>query len=38
MGRALNFEPKTEKFVGDKEADALLSRNYRQPFVVPEKV
>ena len=30
--------PQTEKFVGDAEADKLLTREYRQPFVVPEKV
>ena len=38
LGRALSFDPKSKKFVGDKEADALLTRKYRQPFVVPEKV
>jgi predicted dehydrogenase len=27
-----------EKFVGDKEADAMLTREYRAGFVVPEKV
>lgn len=38
LGRTLEFDPKTEKFVGDNEANALLTRNYRKPFVVPEKV
>jgi len=38
LGRTLAFDPKTEKFVNDKEADALLTRKYRPPFVVPEKV
>lgn len=37
-GRALTFDPKTEKFVGDREANALLTRKYRAPFVVPETV
>lgn len=37
-GRALTFDNKTEKFVGDKEANALLTRKYRAPFVVPETV
>jgi predicted dehydrogenase len=37
-GRAINFDPKTEKIVGDAEASKLLTRNYRAPFVVPEKV
>jgi len=27
-----------EKFVNDAEADKLLTRNYRKPYIVPEKV
>jgi predicted dehydrogenase len=38
VGRTLNFDPKTERFVGDTEADTYLKRKYRAPFVVPEKV
>ena len=38
VGRQLEFDPKTEKFVNDKEADKLLTRVYRAPFVVPENV
>lgn len=38
VGRKLAFDPKTEQFVNDKEANALLTRNYRKPFVVPDKV
>ena len=38
MGRVLTFDPKTEKFVGDREADKLLTRKYRPPYVVPDKV
>jgi predicted dehydrogenase len=38
LGRRLEFDPKTEKFVGDTEADQHLTRQYRAPFVVPEKV
>ena len=37
-GRVLNFDPKTEKFINDPEADKYLSRNYRTPFVVPDKI
>jgi predicted dehydrogenase len=35
--RSLKFDGATERFVGDDEADALLTRRYRAPFVVPEK-
>ena len=38
MGRVLTFDPRTETFVGDAEADRLLRRDYRKPFVVPETV
>jgi hypothetical protein len=37
-GRQLTFDPAKEKFVGDKEADSMLTREYRKGFVVPEKV
>jgi predicted dehydrogenase len=29
-GRSLRFDPKTERIVGDKEADALVRRTYRE--------
>ena len=38
LGRQLKFDPQTEKFVGDAEADKHLTRAYRKPFVVPETV
>ena len=38
LGRVLNFDPKSETYVGDEEANAMLTRNYRAPFVVPDKV
>ena len=38
VGRQLEFDPKTERFVGDEQANALLTRTYRPPFVMPEKV
>lgn len=38
VGRTLTFDPKTETFPGDKEANSHLGRKYRAPFVVPEKV
>jgi len=38
LGRVLEFDPTAEKFPHDEEANAMLSRRYRAPFVVPEKV
>ncbi len=36
--RRLEFDPRTETFVNDPEADKYLSRRYRPGFEVPEKV
>jgi len=38
VGSKLQFDPKTEKFIGNPRADALLTRPYREPFVVPQNV
>ncbi|MCP9769454.1 gfo/Idh/MocA family oxidoreductase [Lacihabitans sp. LS3-19] len=38
LGRTLDFDPVKEKFVDDKKANEMLTRKYRAPFVVPEKV
>jgi hypothetical protein len=38
LGPMLKFNPKTEKFVDNPQANLLLSRPYRAPYVVPEKV
>jgi hypothetical protein len=38
VGKLLTFDPAAEKFVGDPDADRLLAREYRKPFVVPENV
>ncbi|MEX0938724.1 MAG: Gfo/Idh/MocA family oxidoreductase [Pirellulales bacterium] len=35
LGRTLQFDPQSERFVGDDEANQLLTRDYRPPFVVP---
>ncbi len=38
-GRSLTFNPATEKFVNDKEADSFLKRNtYRKPYIIPDVV
>ena len=34
VGRTLEFDPAAEKIVGDTEASSLLTRNYREPFVI----
>jgi len=38
LGPMLKFDPKAEKFVNNPAADRLLTRPYRKPFVVPERV
>jgi predicted dehydrogenase len=38
LGRQLKFMGEYEKFAGDPEADTMLSRAYRKPYVVPEEV
>jgi predicted dehydrogenase len=40
LGKVLTFNPKEERFTGEGAgaANALLTRPYRAPFVVPEKV
>jgi len=38
VGRTLNFDPATLTIKGDAEASALMTRKYRSPYVVPEKV
>jgi predicted dehydrogenase len=37
-GRKVVFDPASEIFPGDEEANALLRRDYREPYVVPEEV
>jgi hypothetical protein len=38
LGRTLTFNGETEKFVNDREADKMTTRDYREPYVVPNKV
>ncbi len=36
LGRVLKFDPKTEKFIGDDQANQMLTRDYRKGYEVPE--
>ena len=38
LGRELTFDSHSEAFVNDEIANGYLSRDYRYPFVVPDKV
>jgi len=38
IGPKLAFDPKSEKFVDNAAADRMLTREYREPFVVPKNV
>jgi predicted dehydrogenase len=37
-GRKLTFDSQTEKFINDPEADKLLTRKYRAPYVIPNPI
>jgi hypothetical protein len=37
VGRSVKFDGATERFDGDEEANNLLSRTYRVPYVLPDK-
>lgn len=38
LGVALTMDPRSERFVGNDKANAMLTRDYRKPYVVPEIV
>ena len=38
LGPMLTLDPQAEKFMGNAKADAMLTRPYRKPFVVPQSV
>ncbi len=38
LERQLEFDPSQERFKNDDEANAMLKRNYRAPFVVPDRI
>jgi predicted dehydrogenase len=37
-GPTLKMNPKTERFIGNDAANAMLTRKYRKPFVVPKNI
>jgi predicted dehydrogenase len=37
-GRDLRFDPARMQFTGDEEATKMLTREYRAPYIVPDKV
>ncbi len=37
-GRRLQFDPESQKFLGDSQADRLTTRVYRKGYVVPDNV
>ena len=38
LGRTLKMDQSAGTFAGDREANALLTRNYRKPYIVPDQV
>jgi predicted dehydrogenase len=36
--KSLTFDPESERFLGDDDANRLLTRNYRHPFTLPDQV
>jgi predicted dehydrogenase len=38
LGRTINFDPQKQVIINDREANDLMTRNYRSPFVIPEHV
>ena len=38
LGRTLQFNPESEAFINDAEADRYLTKTYRAPYLLPETV
>ena len=38
VGRVLHFDPEKEQFLDDTEADKLLTKEYREPWSIPDPV
>ena len=38
LNQQLEFDPVAERFIGNKDANSMLLREYRSPYVLPEKI
>jgi predicted dehydrogenase len=38
LGRTINFDPQKMQIINDPEANLMLTKEYRKPFVIPDKV
>jgi hypothetical protein len=38
LGAALDLDPASERFLNSDAANRLRTRDYRAPFIVPEKI
>jgi predicted dehydrogenase len=38
LGRQLDFDPVSESCIGDEDANRMLTRKYRAPYLMPEKI
>jgi len=38
LGQQLDFDPVAERFIGNEDANNMLSREYRAPYVIPDKI
>ncbi len=38
LGRQLTFDPVAERFISDEDANRMLTREYRAPYLMPSKI
>ena len=38
LGQQLEFDPVAERFIGNQDANNMLTRQYRAPFLMPDKI
>ena len=38
LGCQLDFDPVAERFIGNEDANNMLTRNYRAPYLMPDKI